>query len=96
MVSIKDYVHRHPEIYFACKALNYRSFEEKWDGNRPLAVQVDWKEINGKLVPRLIYDKPLLVNGNEIAGRLLAYMKELHIKTTNDMNEDNIGTDRII
>ena len=61
-----------------------------------MAVQVDWKEINGKLVPRLIYDKPLLVNGNEIAGRLLAYMKELHIKTTNDMNEDNIGTDRII
>lgn len=96
MVSIEDYVHKHPEIYFACKALNYRSFEEKWDGNRPLAVQVDWREISGKLVPRLIYDKPLLVNGNEMAGRLLAYMKKLHIKTTNDIDENNAGTDRII
>lgn len=38
MIPIKEYVKMHPDIYFACKALNYRSFAEKWDGNRPLSV----------------------------------------------------------
>lgn len=42
MIPISDYVQTNPNIYFACKALNYRTFAEKYDGNRPLAVQVDW------------------------------------------------------
>lgn len=49
-----------------------------------------------KLVPKLIYDKPLLVKGNEAAGRLLTYMEKLHIKTTDDIDNNNAGTDRII
>lgn len=96
MIPIERYVAKYPEIYFACKALNYRSFEGKWDGDRPLSVHVDWTAVNGKLVPRLIYDNPLKVRGNEVAGRLLSYMKMLHIKNTDDINADNAGTDRII
>lgn len=96
MIPIEEYVRNHPEIYFACKALNYRSFDEKWDGNRPLSVQVNWNVLDGKLVPELVYDKPLLVKGNEMAERLLSYMKELHIKNTDDIDDDNIGTDRIV
>lgn len=96
MVSVEKYVQEHPEIYFACKALNYRTFEKKWDGNRPLSVQVEWTAVRDKLVPKLIYDKPLLVKGNEAAGRLLTYMEKLHIETTDDIDNNNAGTDRII
>lgn len=96
MIPIRDYVMIHPDIYFACKALNYRTFEEKWDGNRPLSVHVNWKLIDKKLVPELVFDKPLLVKGNEVAERLIYYMNRLNIKTTDDINDDNAGTDRII
>ena len=96
MLSIKDYVNMYPDIYFACKALNYRTFEKKWDGDRPLSVQVDWTATDEKLVPKLVYDKPLQVKGNEVAGRLLTYMQRLSIKNTDDIDDDNVGTDRII
>lgn len=96
MVPIKEYVNRHPDIYFACKALNYRTFAKKWDGDRPLSVQVYWNEEEGKLVSKLVYDNPLTIKGNEAANRLLYYMKMLNIETTDDINDDNVGTDRII
>lgn len=96
MVPIKEYVNMHPDIYFACKALNYRTFAEKWDGDRPLSVQVYWNAEENKLVPELVYDKPLIVKGNEVANRLLQYMKALNIKTTDDIDDDNVGTDRIV
>lgn len=96
MIPIKEYVSMHPDIYFACKALNYRTFAEKWDGDRPLSVQVYWNAEENKLVPELVYDRPLTVKGNEVANRLLQYMKALNIKTTDDIDDDNAGTDRII
>lgn len=96
MIPIKEYVIAHPDIYFACKALNYRTFEGKWDGDRPLSVQVDWNIENNKLVSELVYDKPLTVKGNEAANRLLSYMKELNIKNTDDIDDDNAGTDKIV
>ena len=82
---IKEYVKKYPDIYFACKALNYRTFKGKWDGDRPLSVQVLWNAKENRLVPKLIYDKPLIIKGNEVAGRLLQYMKLLNIKTTDDI-----------
>lgn len=96
MVPIKKYVQMHPDIYFACKALNYRTFAEKWDGDRPLSVQVYWNADENRLVPELVYDQPLTVKGNEVANRLLHYMKQLNIKTTDDIDDDNAGTDRIV
>jgi hypothetical protein len=96
MVPIKEYVVANPDIYFACKALNYRTFEGKWDGDRPLSVQVSWNARDNKLVPELVYDKPLTVRGNEAAERLLRYMKLLNIKNTDDIDDNNAGTDRII
>ena len=96
MVPIKEYVKMHPNIYFACKALNYRTFAGKWDGDRPLSVQVYWNAEDNKLVPKLVYNQPLTVKGNEVAHRLLHYMKKLNIKTTDDIDDDNAGTDRII
>lgn len=96
MCLIEDYVELNPEIYFACKALNYRTFEEKWDGDRPLSVQVNWNIEDEKLIPKVIYDKPLVIKGNECAERLIKYMNQLNIKNTDDINENNVGTDRII
>lgn len=96
MIPITEYVKLHPNIYFACKALNYRTFAGKWDGDRPLSVQVFWNAEKNKLVPKLVYDKPLMIKGNEVAGRLLQYMKLLNIKTTDDIDDDNARTDRII
>lgn len=96
MMSIEEYVKQHPDIYFACKALNYRTFAEKWDGNRPLSVQVEWSENNQKLVPEIVYDSPLVVRGDEVAKRLIYYMNKLNIKNTDDIDEDNAGTDRIV
>ena len=84
-IPIEKYIITFPEIYFACKALNYRSFEKKWDGDRPLCVSVYWRAENGNLVPTLLYDRPLLMRGNEAAGYLLKAMEQLNIKTTEDI-----------
>lgn len=96
MIPIEEYVRRHPNVYFACKALNYRSFETKWDGDRPLSVQVEWTATENKLVPTLVYEKPLKVKGNQMAERLKKYMNELNIRNTDDINDKNVGTDRIV
>lgn len=95
IISIDEYVDNHPDIYFACKALNYRTFKAKWDGDRPLCVQVVWDAEDGKLVPRLKFDEPLMIRGNEMAQRLVKYMQALNIRNTDDLNEDNTGTDKI-
>lgn len=89
MIPISEYIEMHPEIYFACKALNYRTYASKYDGNRPLAVQVDWKVDDGKLVSDIIYEYPLEKNGTEMANRLLNCLKHLSIETTDDIDEDN-------
>lgn len=89
MIPISDYVQTNPNIYFACKALNYRTFAEKYDGNRPLAVQVDWTIKNEKLKSNLVFDHPLEMNGDEMAKRLLRCLHYLGIKNTDDINPDN-------
>ena len=59
-------------------------------------MQVYWDVKENKLVPQLVYDKPLIVKGNEMARRLLKYLKVCDIETTEDINESNTDTDRII
>lgn len=93
--SIKNYIRLHPNIYFACKALNYRTFARKYDGNRPLAVQVDWAIVNGMLTPKLAFDKPLERNGDEMAKNLLNCLKQLNITSTDDINERNADMHKV-
>lgn len=59
LISIEDYVNINPNIFFACKALNYRTFKQKFDGNRPLSVYINWKVENQRLKPYYIFDTPL-------------------------------------
>lgn len=83
LVPIKDYA-KEQEIYFACKALNYQFYRGKCEGNRGLAVYVDWKIVSGRLKGELIYDSPLAHRGFEIRDNLVRLLKELDIK--NDLN----------
>lgn len=72
------------------------SFKPKWDGDRPLAVYVDWSEADNKLTPTLVFDEPLIVKGNSVAERLIKYMKNLNITSTKDIDAKNSGTDKIV
>lgn len=96
LITIEDYVDSHPDVYFACKALNYRSFRQKYDGNRPLAVYVDWFVSNGKLEYTLQFDTPLEQGGDYVFKRLKIALDELGVKTTDDLNADNVKDTTII
>ena len=94
--SIDDYVSIYnPRISFACKALNYRSLykpQPKWDGNRPLAVQIMWKiNQSGKLDADYIFDKPLLLKGNEVANNLSITLRTLGLQNTTHLNPNDIA-----
>jgi hypothetical protein len=78
MPEISKYVEGE-KIFFACKALNYFEVTDKWDGDRPLAVQVLWSMTGGKLEARLNFDTPLKCKGNHcgnLARTALRQMKE--------------------
>ena len=92
LITIDAYAKENPNIYFACKALNYRTFENKFDGNRPLSVFVDWNNINGKLTPTIRFNSPLVTKGNIVAKKLLSTLDELNIKTTEDISVKNTSS----
>lgn len=96
IVSIEEYVDMHPTVYFACKALNYRTFEGKYDGNRPLSVFVDWNVVDGKLDGRLVFDAPLVTKGDEVADKLLVCLDALGIDTTDDIDDNTVTDSSII
>lgn len=90
--SIESYANIYPTVYFACKALNYRTFCGRYDGDRPLSVYVDWDVIDGKLNPMIVFDNPLNVGGNLVADKLKNSLRTLNICTTNDITSDNLTT----
>jgi hypothetical protein len=95
MIPISEYIHTNPHIYFACKALNYRTFKSKYDGNRPLAVQVNWVVNDGKLDGNLVFDSPLEMNGTEMATRLIHCLNLLGIHNTDDIDENNADMNNV-
>lgn len=96
LIPVEEYVALHPDVFFACKALNYRSFECKYDGNRPLSVFVDWSVQNNKLHPELVFDHPLEVCGDAVCDKLLQAMRYLDIRTTDDINRSNIDAPSVV
>ncbi|MCD8401489.1 hypothetical protein [Tenacibaculum finnmarkense] len=71
------------DIYFACKAINYRAIPDKWDGNRPLSVYVKWTLNGSEIKAELIMNNPLAIKANEIGENIREILKELNIKTDN-------------
>jgi hypothetical protein len=95
LISVEDYVDKHSsDIYFACKALNYRSKYKKngvvgkYDGNRPLSVYVKWQAVNGKLRGTLVFDEPLEHGGDYAYSLLSGALSTLNIKTTDDIKKE--------
>lgn len=91
MQTIDEFLELYPKVYYACKALNYRTLAQKYDGARPLSVFIEWNAVNGKLEPTFVYDKPLITRGDVVCNKLLAAMKELSINNTNDLTPSNTG-----
>jgi hypothetical protein len=90
VVSVKNYV-QNKKLYFACKALNYRTLHNppKCDGNRPLAVQVDWSVVEGRLHPSFDFDHPLERKGYEMRDRLKEALALLGVSNTTQLNNKN-------
>lgn len=96
LITIEDYVELNPNVYFACKALNYRTFKKKYDGNRPLAVYIDWFVRKGKLAYNIDFDTPLKQGGNYAFKRLKSALYTLGVETTNDLTLYNVENSNII
>lgn len=71
------------EVYFACKAINYRSQCDKWDGNRPLSVYINWRIVDGVLKAEFVMDKPLEIKADEIGNNIRNILNSLNIKSNN-------------
>ena len=82
LISISQYAIK-SDIYFACKALNYRVDEEKWDGNRPLAVWVERKLVKNKLNQVINFKNPLSPRGDYVANELVKILDKLNISKDN-------------
>lgn len=82
MLPIEEYAEKQ-EIYFACKAINYRAQKNKWDGNRPLSVYIDWRLEEGKIKAEFVMDKPLEIKANVIGLNIQKILKELKIDSNN-------------
>lgn len=91
LLPIDEYVNQHPDVYFACKALNFRTFKQKYDGNRPLAVYVDWHVYDGKLTYDICFDTPLIQGGDYAYNHLITALDILNVKTTDDLNSSNVN-----
>ncbi len=96
MQTIDEFLEEYPNIYYACKALNYRSFKDKYDGDRPLSVFVDWNVIDGKLVPELVFDRPLVTKGTAVYEQLMYSMDLLGISNTDDIIENQLADESIV
>lgn len=71
------------DIFFACKAINYRTSKDKWDGNRPLAVFVKWEISDSLINHEIIFDEPLSIKANEIGEKIRAILNAVNIDKNN-------------
>ena len=85
MLPIEEFA-AEQDIYFACKAINYRAQPNKWDGNRPLSVYIDWRLQDGKLKAEFVMDNPLEKKADEIGLNIRNILKELKIDSSNFNN----------
>lgn len=90
MKTIDEFLCDYPDIYYACKALNYRSVSRRFDGNRPLAVFVWWGVRDNKLFPELIFNRPLITRGNRVCNQLLNSLEFLGVHNVDELLSRNL------
>ena len=71
------------EIFFACKAINYRADKDKWDGDRPLAVFVEWQDKGTYITSSLNLDRPLEIKANQIGQNIRGILQRRNITNSN-------------
>lgn len=79
---IEEYAVRQ-NMFFACKAINYRVEKSKWDGDRPLAVFINWSLYNDVLKANLVIENPLSTKANSIGNNLKEILKKINIDKSN-------------
>lgn len=87
MQPIGEYVEENPDVYFGCKALNYRSKKKKIEGNRSLSVQVDWHVENEKLSVDIEYEEPLMRDGKQMKSIAESCLKALKKKDATELSD---------
>lgn len=91
MQTIGEYINDNPDIYFGCKALNYRSKKKKMEGNRALSVQVDWHVEDEKLNIDIEYEKPLMRDGKQMKAAVETCLKILQKKDATEFDYTELG-----
>lgn len=92
LVDLRTFAANNSSVYFVCKALNYRSFEDKIEGNRLMSVFIDWAVKDGKLSPTIVFDQPLVFGGKALKDKLKSCLKELDIKNTDDITLEKVSS----
>lgn len=82
LISVSDYAEMQ-DIYIALNAVNYRIDNDKWEGNRHLAVWVKRKLKNNKLKEKLIFKDPLVTRCNFVGESIKNILDELKISLKN-------------
>ena len=90
MQPIGEYIDENPDIYFGCKALNYRSKKKKMEGNRALSVQVDWHVEDEKLSIDIEYEKPLMRDGKQMKAAVETCLKLLQKKDATEFDSKEL------
>lgn len=90
MQPIGEYIDENPDIYFGCKALNYRSKKKKMEGNRALSVQVDWHVKDEKLSIDIEYEKPLMRDGKQMKAAVETCLKLLQKKDATEFDSKEL------
>ena len=81
------------DTYFIFTANNYRTDVDKADGPRSLAVRIEWKCLNSKLVPTICFDHPLSYTGErDMAPMVKAALKALGKRNISELKE-NVDVD---
>lgn len=98
MHYIENFIHTkgNEKLYFVFKALNYRSLTDQWEGNRCLAVYIDWFIENSKLNYNIVLDNPLGVFGHNAAYQLKNCLSDLNIENAHQLNNSNLFNTNII
>lgn len=84
---IEEYA-KEQNIYFACKAINFRTSkmdkrDKPWDGNRPLAVYLNWELKDNQIICKLIIDHPLEKKAHKIGLSIFQILRSLKINYNN-------------
>ena len=90
MQPIGEYIDENPDIYYGCKALNYRSKKKKMEGNIALSVQVDWHVEDEKLSIDIEYEKPLMRDGKQMKAAVETCLKLLQKKDATEFDSKEL------